>query len=61
MNIKEKYWDLITSIFGEVRLPKERRKPIKCDYCNGTGHDGFDRMYPPNYYVCGVCNGEGTI
>ena len=34
---------------------------VKCKYCNGTGSDGQDRCYPPNDYICYVCNGSGKI
>ena len=33
----------------------------KCPNCKGTGKDGHDRCYPPNWYVCEKCNGRGNL
>ncbi len=34
---------------------------VTCEYCGGTGADGFDRCYPPNPYVCDKCDGKGKV
>lgn len=34
---------------------------MKCQICNGTGKDGFDRCYPPNPYICRFCDGSGEV
>jgi hypothetical protein len=34
---------------------------IKCPWCEGSGEDGHDRCYPPNPYLCYICNGTGRV
>jgi len=34
---------------------------VTCEYCGGSGDDGFDRCYPPNPYICGKCDGKGKV
>ncbi len=34
---------------------------VKCFMCGGSGTDGHDRCYPPNDYICYICNGTGEI
>ena len=33
----------------------------KCPKCRGTGKDGHDREYPPNWYICDKCDGKGHL
>lgn len=41
------------------KLKKKDSGVMVCPQCNGTGRDGHDRCYPPNWYVCDICNGSG--
>lgn len=34
---------------------------VTCPWCDGTGTDGHDRSYPPNPYVCQICDGSGKV
>lgn len=41
------------------KLKKKDSKVAVCPNCKGTGRDGHDRCYPPNWYVCEICKGSG--
>ncbi len=34
---------------------------MECTWCDGSGKNGHDRCYPPNEYICYMCNGKGKV
>jgi len=73
--MSEQEWDfmlLALKFYGEhhptfvAKKKPEEKSPtpsdwVTCEYCSGSGHDGFDRSYPPNPYICGECDGKGKV
>lgn len=55
----EKY--LIENFLKEHRNEFRAHDILICKNCRGTGHDGHDRCYPPNPYICEKCSGKGFI
>lgn len=49
----------IINIMQEDEKLKLYSEVAVCPQCNGTGIDGHDGCYPPNWYVCEICNGSG--
>jgi len=43
------------------RLCETDKIVVTCFWCKGSGHDGHDREYPPNPYVCQICDGSGRV
>jgi len=58
-------YDGIFSDLCNAKEEMDERRParpvITCPWCKGSGEDGHDRCFPPNPYVCRVCDGEGKV
>ena len=59
--------DAIIEIMSIIRRQMPDKEPpipanwVSCEYCGGTGEDGFDRCHPPNPYICEKCSGKGKV
>jgi len=43
------------------RFFKIDRIVVSCPMCGGSGYTGHDREYPPNPYICRICDGSGKV